>query len=166
MAKQKLTVKQRKFVKFYLESGNASQAALQAGYKQTMSGRENLLKPTIKNAFQQLLDRAGLTDGYLADNVFKLTKAQKIQSCDILVKKENGKIVVNENSNDFIEVNDNNVQLGATKLALQIKERLNGHNKEEDKILGTVKHEHFFTGVLQKAMELRLGKSYATNDDG
>lgn len=46
---KKLTIKQKKFADEYIISGNASEAALKAGYKNDVSGRENLQKPTIKN---------------------------------------------------------------------------------------------------------------------
>lgn len=50
--KQKLTPKQRKFADEYIKSGNATQAAISAGYsKQTAAviGNENLIKPYIKS---------------------------------------------------------------------------------------------------------------------
>lgn len=44
----KLTVKQRLFADEYIKSGNATQAAIKAGYANEISGRENLQKPTVK----------------------------------------------------------------------------------------------------------------------
>lgn len=47
----KLTAKQKKFADEYLKSGNATQAAIQAGYSKktaTAVGSENLTKPYIK----------------------------------------------------------------------------------------------------------------------
>lgn len=43
-----MTIKQKKFADEYIISGNASEAALKAGYKNEVSGRENLQKPTVK----------------------------------------------------------------------------------------------------------------------
>ncbi|BAN07792.1 Terminase Small Subunit [Levilactobacillus brevis KB290] len=48
---QKLTVKQQKFADEYIISGNATQAALKAGYAERSArsvGNENLTKPDIK----------------------------------------------------------------------------------------------------------------------
>lgn len=48
---QKLTQKQQRFVDEYLISGNATQAAIKAGYSKRsaqQTGAENLLKPVIK----------------------------------------------------------------------------------------------------------------------
>lgn len=49
----KLTEKQRRFVDYYIETGNASEAARRAGYSEKTAGwigQENLQKPTIKAA--------------------------------------------------------------------------------------------------------------------
>ncbi len=53
MAEKKLTVKQKKFVDFYVETGNATESAIRAGYsKRTAAviGQENLRKPYIRKA--------------------------------------------------------------------------------------------------------------------
>lgn len=50
MAEKKLTPKQRAFADLYLKTGNASEAARQAGYSQKTafrSGQENMQKPAI-----------------------------------------------------------------------------------------------------------------------
>ncbi|QHT63984.1 terminase small subunit [Paenibacillus lycopersici] len=47
----KLTEKQKQFADFYLETGNATEAAVRAGYSEKTArviGQENLLKPAIK----------------------------------------------------------------------------------------------------------------------
>lgn len=50
MSEKRLTVKQKRFCEEYIKSGNATEAARQAGYKQPMAqGFENLRKPNILN---------------------------------------------------------------------------------------------------------------------
>ena len=47
----KLTPKQQKFCDFYIKTGNATESAIQAGYKKSSAysvGSENLRKPEIK----------------------------------------------------------------------------------------------------------------------
>jgi len=47
----KLTRKQQAFVDYYIETGNATKAAIKAGYSKKTArvmGQENLLKPAIK----------------------------------------------------------------------------------------------------------------------
>jgi len=47
----KLTEKQKRFVDFYVETGNATEAARRAGYKKpNPQGSENLAKPSVKAA--------------------------------------------------------------------------------------------------------------------
>lgn len=51
----KLTEKQQRFVDYYIETGNASEAARKAGYSEKtcrVTGQENLLKPAIKSAIE------------------------------------------------------------------------------------------------------------------
>ena len=54
----KLTEKQRRFVDYYIETGNASEAARRAGYSEKTAGwigQENLQKTTIKAAIDARL---------------------------------------------------------------------------------------------------------------
>jgi phage terminase small subunit len=61
MSNKKLTLKENRFIQYYIESGNASDAALKAGYKQRQSGYENLTKPYIKAFLKAHLKEAGIT---------------------------------------------------------------------------------------------------------
>ena len=48
----KLTPKQKAFAEYYIETGNATESAIKAGYSQNTArviGQENLLKPAIKS---------------------------------------------------------------------------------------------------------------------
>lgn len=65
---QKLTEKQRRFVNAYIKTGNAAEAARKAGYKKTTAdaiGRENLRKPTVRNAIEKRLKE--IEDAQIAD---------------------------------------------------------------------------------------------------
>jgi len=70
MARRELTVKQRKFVKEYAASGNGTRAAL-AAYDTTdphtaeVIASENLRKPGVQAAVDELLDAQGLSDAEL-----------------------------------------------------------------------------------------------------
>ncbi len=68
-AKPKLTLKQRKWLDAYIETGNATEACRRAGYAGTdeslsQIGHENLRKLEIP--VTELLDRMGLNDAALA----------------------------------------------------------------------------------------------------
>ena len=59
MADEKLTPKQRRFCEEYLKSGNASEAAKKAGYKEKAAhsmGAENLRKPAISAYIKRRTD--------------------------------------------------------------------------------------------------------------
>lgn len=63
-----LTEKQRRFVNAYIKTGNAAEAARQAGYKASNAdviGRENLRKPTVRKALDARLKE--LEDAQIAD---------------------------------------------------------------------------------------------------
>lgn len=56
---QKLTVKQQKFVDAFIKTGNATQAALDAGYSKKTApviGYENLKKPYVASAIKEQMD--------------------------------------------------------------------------------------------------------------
>jgi len=71
MAGRTLTVKQRRFVRHYVETGNGTQAALVAYDTADPNtaraiAAENLAKPSIQEAVDALLDASGLSDERLA----------------------------------------------------------------------------------------------------
>ena len=56
----KLTEKQKKFADYYIELGNATQAAINAGYAERSAqqmGAENLSKPVIKSYIDERLEQ-------------------------------------------------------------------------------------------------------------
>ena len=56
----KLTEKQKKFADYYIELGNATQAAINAGYAKRSAqqmGAENLSKPVIKSYIDERLEK-------------------------------------------------------------------------------------------------------------
>ena len=75
MANLKLTVKQDKFVKAYLlNGGNATQAAIKAGYSKSAAriiGAQNLTKTNIKQRLSEYQQKS--------DEDFALSKSEKLQ---------------------------------------------------------------------------------------
>jgi phage terminase small subunit len=64
----RLTEKQKRFADYYIETGNATEAAIKAGYSQRTArfiGAENLTKPNIKLYIEQRLKE--LEDERIAD---------------------------------------------------------------------------------------------------
>ena len=73
-----VTLRQRKFLEYYLITGNASQSALKAGFKDEHYAYEILQNPIFQTAFQQLLDKEGITDEYLIRKLKQGLEAKKI----------------------------------------------------------------------------------------
>ena len=111
----KLTLKQRKFIKYYLETGNQSEAARRAGYALAVSGRENMLKPTIKAAFMALLDKKGLTDEKIVDKLMELIEAKKPIS-----------VTYGDADEKTADVPDNQTQIKAVELLMKVKSLIGG----------------------------------------
>jgi phage terminase small subunit len=110
--KDGLTVKQRKFLKYYLESGNVSQSALKAGYAFRQSGGDTLSKAVIQEAFEMLLDKQGLTDKKLSKVLTEGLESNKVVGYLHQYKKKgkNGKVEKIQPdeiiSSEFIDVPD------------------------------------------------------------
>ena len=78
----KLTLKQKRFIKYYLESGNASQSALKAGYKNRQSAFMNMSNVVIKDTLYQYMERQGLTEKKLLEVLVRGLEAYKLNSKD------------------------------------------------------------------------------------
>ena len=111
-----MNIRLQKYKRNRLAGMNQYNAARVAGYSESMALKGcHRLERSVKVGIVDALERAGITGSYRANELFKLTQATKIQSCDVYVRNEDGKMVVNENSNDFIEVPDNATRLNAQK---------------------------------------------------
>ncbi len=77
----KLTPKQKAFADYYIETGNATESAIRAGYsKKTAAviGAENLIKPNIKNYIEERMKQLEDERIAKADEVLKyLTAAMR-----------------------------------------------------------------------------------------
>ena len=123
---KKLTLKQRKLIKARAEGKTLQQAGEIAGYSPRTAESQacvELKKPQVVEAFNSILDRIGLTDERLATKINDLMDCKKAVSC--VSQKDAG-----PGSVDFVDVDDNSTQLGAAKLAAQLK----GHLIEKKEI--------------------------------
>lgn len=97
MKNVKLTVKQKKFCDYYIELGNATEAAIRAGYsKKTarQTGNENLTKPYIKSYIDEKMKELEDKRIAKADEVLKhLTAAMRGEIYE--------EVVVTENTGDY-----------------------------------------------------------------
>src|SRR3990167_4986645 len=81
---------------------------------------ENLSKLglTLTDLMNRHHDLSNIDD---LNDLQRLSHAKKFQDCDVFIKDENGKLKINKNSNDFIEVDDNQVQAKILELRLKLK---------------------------------------------
>lgn len=94
----KLTPKQKAFAEYYIETGNATESAIKAGYSKKTArviGQENLLKPALK---------------YYIDKKMKELESKRIAKAEevleyltrVLRGEETEQVVVTENIGDFM----------------------------------------------------------------
>lgn len=96
MKKRKLTEKQERFIDYYIELGNATEAAKKAGYSERTAysiGNENLKKPEIKKQIEERLKE-------LEDK--RIAKAEEVLKylTSVMRGEETEEVVVVEGSGD------------------------------------------------------------------
>lgn len=120
----KLTEKQKKFADFYIKLGNATQAAIKAGYSEKtarFTGAENLTKPNIKNYIDERMEK-------LASD--RIMSAQEIlERLSLIASAEITETVVVANAEGYSEVEkppDFKTQIQAMK---ELLKRYPGNDK-------------------------------------
>ena len=117
--KQSMTLKQRKWLKLYLELGNATEAAMQVydcKERETAAviGHENLRKLN----YEEFLEEAGITDKLLQDKIKEGLESNRVISAIANGKQANGA------TTDFIDVPDMAVRHKYLETSLKLKRRL------------------------------------------
>lgn len=120
----KLTEKQKKFADFYIKLGNATQAAIKAGYSEKtarFTGAENLTKPNIKKYIDERMEK-------LASE--RIMSAQEIlERLSLIANAEITETVVVANAEGYAEVEkppDFKTQIQAMK---ELLKRYPGNDK-------------------------------------
>jgi len=129
-----LTLKQRKWLKLYLELGNATEAARQSydcGSDETARqiGWENMTKLD----YQDFLEEAGITDDLLQKKIMEGLDANKPIGALVLIKnsKDGKSEQILKDNEGMIEVADHAIRHKYLETALKLKQRL-----VERKLLG------------------------------
>lgn len=83
---KKLTIKQNKFVKEYIKTGNGTQSAIKAGYSKNCAqeiASENLLKPLIKAKIEKVMtkeaEQMGINAEFVLGNLKYFASKKKIK---------------------------------------------------------------------------------------
>lgn len=114
-----LTLKQRKWIKIYLECGNATEAAMKVydckdRDSAAVIGFENLRKLN----YTEFLEEAGITDDLLQKKVIEGLEANRTVSAKIIGK------TADSQTDDFIDVPDFIARHKYLETALKLKQRL------------------------------------------
>lgn len=122
MTTPKLTGRQRKLIKGLVDGKPQKVAAKEAGLNESYAS-QILKEPKVRDAFNALLDKMGLSDEMLIGKHKQLLDAQKTIS--VVSGKDAG-----ANSMDFVDVPDSQVQVKALELAYKLKGSFAAEKKE------------------------------------
>lgn len=103
---------------------NMFNAAIAAGYSPNTAKNAGVkFKKIEKGGISDALERAGLTDAVMTSELARIALGStKLHSCDIYIQKQaDGTYKINENSNDLIELSDDQVRIKAIELASKLK---------------------------------------------
>lgn len=130
MDKQKdLTFKQRKWISAYIETGNATEAAVQVYNckdrdSAAVIGHENLRKLN----YSDFMEVAGITDHLLQQKIMEGLDSTRTISANVTVKSDDPKVKTKQATArdvDFIDVPDYAVRHKYLETALKLKKRMN-----------------------------------------
>ena len=147
------TRKQKNFVKEYVKSGNGAKAVVASYETENLKSaaviaHRNLNSPPVQEYMQKILDSAGLSDKFIAEGLYKITKAglssrslKKVDPQDSLRAFDMGLKL-----RDRYPVQKKRIE------SLKVNVDLVGKSTEElEKILGTkVKEANFYLNKLKK----------------
>lgn len=116
---KELTLKQRKWLKLYLELGNATEAAMQVYDCEDRESAANIGSENIRKLqFDELMEKAGITDRKLIKKLDEGLEANRVISAINTNKQATGA------TTDFIDVPDFTVRHKYLETALKLKKRL------------------------------------------
>ena len=125
---RQLTLKQRKWLKLYLEIGNATEAAMQVyDCKDRDSAKSMGWENLTKLDFAELMEESGLTDDLLQQKIMEGLVSNRVISAQVIVKSTDPKVrdkTATARDVDFIDVPDMAIRHKYLETALKLKKRL------------------------------------------
>lgn len=152
---KKLSLKERKFLKHFIECGNKSEAARRAGYKHVNSAWNVLDREDVQMALEQMMDEKGLADGNLLNVIADGVKANKSISCNVIAKDGEGMKPANEMTKDFVDVPDHDARHKFTRLALELRGRLTKQRDGDGTTFNVQGNVNFIQAMIARAQEIR-----------
>lgn len=139
-----MNIRLQKYKKNRIAGMNIVNAARAAGYSESFSkGKACRLEKSVKVSMADAFERAGFTDKAVVEYALEGMKALKLQSCNIYISKPSAesidaeKLVINKNSNDFVEVEDWNARHKFFETFLKMTDKL-----KTDPLIDASTHHH------------------------
>lgn len=133
---KKLSLKKRKFLDKYIETGNFAEAAQYAGSKgkdvNSLSKAGRVLYDSLRFEVADLMEEMGLNDQKLMTVLNDGLQANKNISCNIIALNKEGMKDADSVTKDFIEVEDHPTRHKYLETALKLK----GHLKDKLEVAG------------------------------
>lgn len=124
MRETNLTLKQHKWLKIYLECGNATEAAMQVYKCKSRNSAANIGYENVRKLdYTEFLEEAGITDKLLQEKILEGLNSTKPISALILANTEIGVMRTKDNEGQ-IEVADYIARHKYLETALKLKQRL------------------------------------------
>ena len=117
-----MNTRQQLYKKYRLEGMSKYASARKAGYSHSYAIQAKNIEKRIN--MPHLIEMAGLSDNKLVEYIVKRLEATKVISADVFIKDEDGKLTVNKNSNDWIEVPDYHAQHKFLNTILELAEKI------------------------------------------
>jgi hypothetical protein len=125
---KKLTFKQRKWLRIYLECGNATEAATQVYNCKDRESAANIGWENVRKLdYTDFMEEAGITDRLLQQKILEGLDANRTISAQVIVKSNDPKVKTKSATArdvDFIDVPDFAIRHKYLETALKLKKRL------------------------------------------
>jgi len=119
-------------------------AARAAGYSENYAKQACRVEKLVKVSLADEFERAGLTDKAIVTHALQGLNAMKLQSCNVIVSKPNAesidadKLIINKNSNDFVEVEDWNARHKYFNSICEMTERIKHRVEHSGNVVGGI----------------------------
>jgi|GEM_PF-3991384 len=134
--KDKLSFRERKFIKYLSQGMTQKDAAILAGYSRKSAdslASQTLKNPKVQRAFAQILESHGVTDEKLSSTIAEGLEATKVISCNVIVPNAEGMKDANSMTRDFVDVPDWIARHRFTDTAIKVK---GGYLAEKHEVTG------------------------------
>jgi hypothetical protein len=125
-----INIRQQKYKANRLLGMYPVNAARAAGYSENYAKQACRVEKLVKVSLEDEFERAGLTDKAIIAHALSGLQALKLQSCNIYISKpsaesiDGDKLIINKNSNDFVEIEDWNARHKYFETILKLIDKL------------------------------------------